>query len=272
MSYVEQLREELVAAAAREQARTGPRLSLPPLRPLALATAGLALTAILVIALATGLSTDPPRDDRSARPPAPEGRELFPGTLVPDDRYRTRGFVPALSFVVADDRWYVPDTKSPNVLQLIRVTRGGPNEGPTPFKTLAFDRIPEVYDPAVRGAGSARTAPPADFLAWLRKHPDLRAGAAEPVTVGGVPGTAMPIEADFTRPAHNDPFCRERRLRCTMLWPTAAFPDGARLRVIVLDIEPEPLVITTVAASARRLAELERAAAPVLESLRIGIR
>lgn len=272
MSYVEQLREELVAAAAREQARTGPRLGLPPLRPLALTTAGLALTAILVITLASGLSTDPPRDDRPAQPRAPEGRELFPGTLVPDERYRTRGFQPTLSFVVSDDRWYVPDTTSPNVLELIRVKRGGPNAAHGSPSTLAFDRILEVYDPAVRGENTSRTATPADFVDWLRDHPDLRVGTSEPVTVAGVPGTSTPVEADFTRPAHNDVFCRERRLRCTLLWPTAFFADGTRLRVIVLRTEPEPLVITTVAASARRLAELERVAAPVLDSLRIGIR
>lgn len=272
MSYVEQLREQLVAAATREQARTGPRLSLPPLRPLALATAGLALTAILVIALATGLSTEPPRDDRPAQPPELQGRELFPGTLVPDERYRTRGFAPALSFIVSDDNWYVPDTTSRNVLQLMRVTRGGPTERPTPAATLAFDRILEVYDPAVRGLDAARTAAPTDLLGWLRDHPDLRVGAAASVTVAGVPGTSVPIEVDFTRPAHNDPFCRERMLRCTLIFPTASAPDGTRVRLIVLRTEPEPLVITTSAVNARRLAALERVAAPVLESLRIGIR
>jgi hypothetical protein len=44
------------------------------------------------------------------------------------------------------------------------------------------------------------------------------------------------------------------------------------VRLIVLRTEPEPLVITTSAANARPLAALERVAAPVLESLRIGIR
>jgi hypothetical protein len=272
MSYVDQLRDELVAAAAREQVRTGPRLHLPPLRPLAVATAGVAMAAILVIAIAGGLSTDRAADERPVGKPPTAGRELFPGTLVPGERYRTRGFVPTLSFVVGDDQWYTPDSTSPNVLALLRVTRGGPDEGRFPPRTLAFDRIPAVYDPAVRGIEAARASTPVDLIGWLRRHPDLRVGAAEPVTIAGVRGTRVPIEAAFSRPAHNDPFCRERLRRCTLLWPTASLPDGARVRLIVLATAPEPLVITTSAANARRLAQLERAAAPVLDSLRIGIR
>lgn len=273
MSYVEQLREELVAAAAREQARRRPRLSLPPLRPLALVAAGAALLAAIAIAIAGGLRTEPPSEPVPAERPERSGRPLFGGTLVAGERYRTQAFVPELSFVVADENWYVDDPTSANVLYLNRVVRGRPN--PIPFlppSTLAFDRLVEVYDPAVRDRDAARIAAPADPLAWMREHPDLRVGAAEPVTVAGLRGTSADVRVAFDRPAHNDPWCRERNFQCSLLWPTAALIDGARLRVIVLPTEAEPLLITLAAANARRLADLERAAAPVLESLRIAIR
>jgi hypothetical protein len=272
MSFVEQLREELVEAAAREQARTRPRVALPPLRPLAVATAGLALTAILVIAIAGGLSTDRAADERPVKPPAPEGRELFDGTLFPGERYRTRNFVPALSFVVTDDNWQAFETATPDVLVLDRVVRGGPSPlGPRP--ALVFQRIGEVYDPSVRNLERARMPAPADLVAWLARHPDLRVTAPEPVTVAGVSGISANVEVRFTRPVHSDPFCRERfRRTCTFLGPNASLLDGTRLRLIQLRTEPEPLMIFTAAMSPRRLDALNRVTAPVLDSLRIGIR
>ena len=272
MSFVEQLREELVTAAAREQARTGPRLHLPPLRPVAIAAAGLALTAILVIVIAGGLSSDRAVDEHPAKPPSPEGRDLFDGTLFPGERYRTRNFVPAMSFVVADDNWLATETASPDVLALSRVNRGGP--GPAGlWPTLVFQRIGEVYDPGVRDLEAARMPAPADLHAWLARHPDLRVSRSEPVTVAGASGSSFFVEVRFTRPTHDDPLCRERRRRaCTFLGPKLSLFNHMRLRVIQLRTEPEPLTIFTVAMSPRRFDALNRATAPVLDSLRIGIR
>jgi hypothetical protein len=268
-TFVDQLREELVAAAAREQAHTGPRLHLPPLRPLALATAGLALTAILVIAIAGGLSGDRAAVERPVEQPTPAGRDLFGGTLFPGERYRTRVLVPQLSFVVADDNWDVIDATRPDVLALTRVTRGGPGPlGPRP--ALVFQRISELHDPGVRGVEAARVDAPADLHAWLARHPDLRVSRTQPVTVARVEGIAFDVEVRFDRPVHSDPYCRQRfRLTCTFLGPALSLADGMRLHMIQLPLEPEPLTIFTVATSARRLAALERAAAPVLDSLRI---
>ena len=270
-SFVDQLREELVAAAAREQAHTRPRLQLPPLRPMALATAGLALTAILVIAIAGGLSGDRVQDERPVKPPAPDGRPLFDGTLSPGERYRTRNFAPALSFVVADDNWLATETDSPDVLALSRVNRGGPGRA-GPWPTLVFRRIRELYDPGVRGREAARIPAPADLRAWLAQHPDLRVSGSEPVTVAGVEGAAFDVEVRFSRPVHSDPFCRETfRTTCTFLGPELSLPDGWRLRIIQLPVEPEPLTIFTVTTSPRRLAAPNEVAAPVLGSLRIDI-
>lgn len=272
MTYVERLREELVAAAAREQARPRPRVHVPPLRPVAVATAGLTLVAILLVAIAGGLSTDRAVDERPVKPPSPEGRDLFDGTLFPGERYRTRNFVPGLSFVVTDDNWLATDTASPDILALSRVTRGRPGPlGPRP--TLVFERIGEVFDPGVRGLGAARITAPSDLVAWLARHPDLRVSRAKAVTVAGAPGESVNAEVRFTRPTHDDPFCRERyRRACTFLAPNLSLFDDMRLRVIQLRTEPEPLTIITVAMSTRRLAVLNRAAAPVLDSLRVGIR
>jgi hypothetical protein len=236
------------------------------------ATAGLALTAILVIAIATGLNTDRAADERAVKPPAPEGRELFDGTLFPGERYRTRNFVPALSFVVADDNWLAMETASPDVLDLARVNRGGPGR-PGFWPTLVFQRIGEVYDPGVRGLETARIPAPEDLPAWLAQHPDLRVTAPDPVTVAGVPGESLSLEVNFTRPTHDDPFCRERfRRTCTFLGPELSLFNGMRLRLIQLRTEPEPLTVFTVAMSERRLQALNRVTEPVLDSLRIGIR
>ena len=269
MSYVEQLREELVAAAARERARTWPRLPLRPRRPLALA-AGLALAAILAIAVAIAARDD--RDVRPVKPPAPEGRPLFDGTLVPKERYRTRNLVPALSFVVADDNWMATETESQDVLALSRVTRGGPSRV-GPWSTLVFLQIDEVYDPRVRDLEDARTLAPADLVEnWFSAHPDIRPSRGGSVTVAGVPGMSLDAEVRFTRPAHEDPACRERfRRPCTFLTPTLSLFDGMHLRIMQLRSDPELLTIVTVAMSKRRLDALNRAAAPVLDSLSIDI-
>ena len=273
-SFVDQLREELVAAAAREQAHPRPRLTLPTLRPLVLATAGLALTAILVLAIAGALRSERDPDERPVKPPAPEGRPLFDGTLFPGERYRTRNFSPELSFVVSDDNWLAQDTETPHVLALSRVNRGGP--GPAgPWPTLIFQRIPEVYDPGVRDRAAAEMPAPPNLQAWFARHPDLRVSRAEPVTVAGVSGVSFEMEVRFTRPAHSDPACRrDHQITCTFLAPAPSWvslPDGWRLHMIQLRWKDDPFVIFTIATSERRLAALDRAAAQVLSSLRIDI-
>ena len=157
------------------------------------------------------------------------------------------------------------------MLALSRVTRGGPGRfGPWP--TLFFQRIDELYDPAVRGRDAGRIPAPEDLRAWFAQHPDLRVSASEPVTVAGVGGARFSVEVRFTRPVHSDPFCRQRfRRTCTWLGPELSLLNRSRLHVIQLGTAPEPLTIATVATSPRRLDALERAAAPVLDSLRIDI-
>jgi hypothetical protein len=149
MSFVSELRGELVAAAEREQARRLPRIERPSPRFVLTAAAAAALALIVLLAV-TALDTEPlDRGSRPAARPTPEGQDLFGGQLAPDVRYRTRAFVPALSFVVADDAWYVGETALPDALVLERRPHLEPGKFARPFGFLAFDRITEVFEPRV---------------------------------------------------------------------------------------------------------------------------
>ena len=271
MSFVTELRAELVEAAEREQERTLPRLTLP-LRPVLLtAAAAAALIAVIVVA-AGSLSTGPDRDTQPAAEPTPDAQPLFGGELRPGVRYVTRAFVPPLSFVVDDDKWRAVVTDQADLLLLERgegyFDPDGERRAPA---TLAIGYIREVYDPSVRGLQASRTAAPTDLYAWFRAHPDLRVGPAEPVTVAGVPGRRFSIEVRFDRPTHPDPACRLRfQVTCTALAPGASFQTGTLFRMTILRTEPDPLVIEVDHFTRQGLREIERAAAPLLESLRIG--
>jgi hypothetical protein len=269
--FVTTLREELVEAAERERARRLPRVHAPKPR-LVLAVAAAAAMALIVLLAAGALNTRVGDDERPAADPTPEARELFGGTLQPGVAYRTRAFVPALTFEVADRDWHVGDTTQPDVLIL---DHGEPYFDPIegvrrPPAGLWFTRIAEVYDPAVKSLVASLASAPADLHAWMRSHPDLRVGEARPVTVAGVPGERFVVEVRFRRPAHGDPRCREAiQLPCTALSPRLSFQDRTLLRVTVLRTEPEPLVIMLEHFTRAGLRDLDEAAAPVLESLRI---
>jgi hypothetical protein len=205
--------------------------------------------------------------------PAPPGptptpgneRDLFGGSLEPGVRYRTRAFIPALSFEVADTEWLVQDASSSNVLILDRRRRTAqPGSERPPRAFVTFSRVTDIYDPK-----TGRVEPaPADLLAWMRRHPDLRVGHAEPTTVAGVPGESFPVAVRFRRPAVSAPDCRRFGTVCTAINPQRFFFDGTDMRTIVLQTEPDPLVIDLIGDSRA----IEGPAAPVLRSLRIGVR
>jgi DNA-directed RNA polymerase specialized sigma24 family protein len=258
------LRAELVAAAARGV----PAYGLPRARAVLGAAAVLAIAIVLVVAFTGGRPDEPGQAARPTGTPASRERQLFGGTLAPNVRYRVGAFNPALSFVVRDSGWVAVNTGTTTSLLLAR--QPGGERPPTQF--LVFARLTEVYEPGIRGRTASLRPAPADMAAWLADHPDLRAGKPEPVTVAGVSGEAVPITVRFRRPAHADPGCEEAfRRTCTAIAPGASFFDGTRLRMIVLPTEPDPLVITQMVAPGGDLEELEAAAAPLLESLRIGV-
>lgn len=239
-----------------------------------------AIVLLVAVAVAGGLREEPEVREPPPPKPTPDGRELFGGSLEPGVRYRTRAFVPALSFEVADDDWFVPDATAPAFLQLDRRNRtDAPGSEATPLTSLIISRVVAVFDPHVPGIGASRSPAPAELYEWLRDHPDLRVGRPRPVTVAGVPGEIFDARFRFDRPAHGVP-CEEARSRsrapqlatCAALTPGIGFLDGSRVRTYVLATEPNPLVITLAALPGGDLGELAEAAAPVLESLRIGIR
>jgi hypothetical protein len=270
--FVRGLRAELVSAAAREQERRLPHLWAEPRLLLAAAAGVAALAAVIVLLASGGVRTEPAPAPSPTDSPAPDGRELFGGSLEPNVRYRTRTFVPALSFSVADGLWLVPDATKTDLLLMERRRVEQGLEGP-PTGFLAFLRLHQVFDPGTRGLDASLTAAPGDLYEWLRAHPDLRVGEASPVTVGGVPGESFRAQVRFQRPVHSDPDCRRRFLvTCTLLAPYLSLQDGTRLRVTILRTEPDPLVVTLDARDEQALAGLEEAARPVLDSLRIGVR
>jgi hypothetical protein len=267
------LREQLVTAAERQRARRLPRPG--PLAPATLVggVAAAVLAALVAVAVVGGLRGDPARDPPS--PPAPElpGRALFGGSLEAGTRYRTLVFEPTLSFVPRDADWFMRRAANIDLLQLERRNRipGRPGSERDATQFLSFGRMTEVYDPNVRALHRSRVPPPDDLHRWLSEHPDLRVGAAEPVVVAGAPGEQFGFEVSFTRPAHSDPRCRDRLMVCTRLGPPiGSFTDGSRVRMTVLDTEPDQLAITLSGRSADDLAEVEAAAQPLLESLRIA--
>jgi hypothetical protein len=271
--FVTALREELVDAAERESGRRLPRWQ-PPAPRFVLAAAAAAAMALIVLLAAGALSTRTPDDERQAAPPKPETRDLFGGTLQPGVRYRTRAFVPALSFEVTGRDWKVGETARSDVLILDHGEPFFEPEGERrPPAGLWFTRILQVNDPAVRGLAASVEPAPADLYRWMRAHPDLRVGRSEPVTVGGVPGDSFIAEVRFRRPTHDSPACRESfQVTCTVLTPEMAFQDHTLLRVTVLRTGPQPLVIMHEHFTRAGLHDLEEAAAPVLDSLQIGVR
>ena len=86
------------------------------------------------------------------------------------------------------------------------------------------------------------------------------------MTVANVPGKRFRLRPEFDRPAHVDPWCaRYTQFTCALIAPSLNWPDGAHLEMIVLETEPQPLVIVLFGISAGDLAAVENAAAPLLE-------
>lgn len=276
--FVRDLRSELVAAAAREEARGVPRVSWPVSRLLFLGAAVAATAAIVVVLATGGLRSEPAHHDAvpGARP-TPEGRQLFGGTLEEGVRFRTQAFIPALSFVAVGPNWEVRDATSPETLGLIvrspakDLGDGLKSEGP-PAGALVFLRITQVYDPDVKGLQRSVTTAPADLYTWLRAHPDISVGPEKPVTVAGVPGRRFDAAVRFDRPVHEDPLCKQRTLEvCTFLAPNLSLFDGDVMRVTILQTEPDPLIIVEATYPDGDRASVQKQSDALLKTLRIGV-
>jgi hypothetical protein len=233
------------------------------------AVAAAVLIAIVALAAAGGgveratVTPTPAPAERGDRP-------LFGGSLEPGVRYRTRAFIPALSFSVADTEWIVDDATQPDRLVLERRIRTrAPGSELPPRSYLAFSRISVVVDPR---PGDRADLAVADLYAWMRRHPDLVVGPRTAATVGGVPGDRFHVAVRFSRPARAAGACRPLLLVCTSITPDRYFEDGTQMSTIVLRTEPDPVVIDVVGLTKRDLDAIDAPAARVLRTLRIGVR
>jgi hypothetical protein len=218
------------------------------------AVAAAVLVAIVALAAASGgvkrvtVTPTPAPAERGDRP-------LFGGSLEPRVRYRTRAFVPELSFAVADGEWIVPDATQPDRLLLVRRIRSGaPGGERDPRSYLSFSRAPVSADRLPRA---------------LRSDRRLAVGRPRPTMVAGVPAESFGVGLRFPDPATA---CRALLLVCTTIPPGRYLVAGTRMRRIVLSTRPGPLVVDLIGATQRDLDKVAGPAADVLRTLRIGPR
>jgi hypothetical protein len=228
---------------------------------------GVAAAAVLVAIVVVG-APGGVRESREPTPTPAAGQPLFGGSLEPGVRYRTRSFVPPLSFVVSDGDWLVQDATGTDHLQLDRRIRTeAPGSELPPRSWLTFSRIARVFDPRFRHRNADLAMN--NLYAWMRHHPDLVVGPAEPVTVAGIHGRSFPVTVRFSKPARAAGACRPLLVVCTSIAPDRYYPDGTRLRTIVLPLADGPFVIDIQGRTQRDLDEVEVPAAAVLRSLRL---
>jgi hypothetical protein len=93
-----------------------------------------------------------------------------------------------------------------------------------------------VYDPVVE---SKRLPLPADLIGWIRDHPDLESGEPTPLTVAGLPATAIDVTVTYPSDGPKG--------------QTAQFIDdgvgslnlefGIRERIVLVELPDRPLLI-----------------------------
>ena len=227
------------------------------------AAAAAVLVAIVVVGAPGGVRTT-----ENPEPTPAAGRPLFSGSLEAGVRYRTRSFIPPLSFVVSDRDWMAMDATRTDVLRLDRRIRSDAPGSELPSRSsLTFSRLTQVPELPRRSADLALV----NVHAWLKNHRDLVVGRARPVTIAGIRGRSFPVAVHFSRPARAAGACRPLLIVCTSIAPDRYYPDGTRLRTIVLPLADGPFVIDLQGTSQRDLDEIEAPAAAILRSLRIDV-
>jgi hypothetical protein len=219
------------------------------------AVAAAVLVAIVALTAAGGGVKHVTPTPTPAPPPERGDRPLFGGSLEPGVRYRTRAFVPALSFAVGDSEWIVDDATQPDRLLLIRRIRSGaPGGERDPRSYLSFSRSP---------------VPTGRLRAALRTNRGLLVGRPRPTVVAGVRAQRFSVALRFRDPATA---CRTLRLVCMMIPSGRYLTAGTRMRRTVLTTASGPLVIDLIGDTQRDLERIEAPAARVLLTLRIGVR
>jgi hypothetical protein len=232
------------------------------------AVAAAILLAIVAFAASSGGVKSAPPTPTPTATPASE-RDLFGGSLEPRVRYRTRSFAPRLSFVAGDTEWLVQDATQPEHLVVERRLRTNRPGSELPSRAaVVFSRVFQVTDPK-----EGRLLNVNSLYPWLRQHPDLVVGRAEPVTVAGREGLRFDETVRFTKPAVSASACRMRLLVCTLIAPNRFYENGTRMHTYVLPMPAEnPLVIDILAQTKRDLDEVEVPAMELLRTLTISFR
>jgi hypothetical protein len=272
MSYVDDLRAELVAAAARQGEQGIPRPARR--RPLiALGAGALAAAAVVVVlGISTGSDVAPPRPVAPAGAPKPEGKPLYGGSLEAGVRYRTLEFRPPLSFVATDGDWFVSQAVELTELFIERRERGvKPGSGDDVVRGgVGFGWMPvALYDPTREARHEIPV--PEDLAGWLDAHPDISATKARPTRLAGLEGTTFDVHVDMRSLEHQDRSCFvQNRRRCVALGPNVTLPDGLREHVTILETTRGPLLISVESLDAEGLRLLEDPAKELLDTLRVG--
>jgi len=184
-------------------------------------------------------------------PAEPAMRPLFGGSLEAHVRYRTRFFVPPISFAVGDGDWLAQGTTQPDRLLLVRRRRtGAPGGELDPRSYLSFSRS---------------ALPPRRVRLAMRADRRLVVGRSRLTLVAGTPAEIFPVRLRFRDQATA---CRVLLLVCTTIPPGSYLVRGTWMRRIVLMIPSGPLVIDLIGATRRDLDAVTPPATAVLDTLR----
>lgn len=185
----------------------------------------------------------------------PTGGALLPGI------YTTGRFDPRVTFTLEEQpgaRWRA-DADHPDLLSIAK-------EG---HAFLTFLRPSEVIDPETLEA----VDPPADYVAWLRNHPNLEAGDPTPASIGGFDGIQLdiasitPVEGQRCGIGGDDP-------PCVAIAPVSEgapfiFAEGTAARITVLEVGGEAILVA-IEDQSETYEEFLPQAEQVLESVEFG--
>ena len=150
----------------------------------------LALVAVIAVACGDdGAKGTPEAGSPSASVTAGASPTSAAGGALSAGTHTSESFATAVSLTVGEGWKLVVD--APDIFVVERT----PQPGST-FGYIAFLYPPEVYDPTETEL--LLEPPPADFVTWFNDHRLLTIVDTQPVTLGGIEGTAFEITAGNT--------------------------------------------------------------------------
>jgi class 3 adenylate cyclase len=172
----------VVYAVTRDATARAPR-TVP--RPVLLGGAGLAVVAVLAIALVAGSQLIRPPTSSPEPTAAPVAQRVTIGPL-PIGTYKSTGFEPAVTFDIVDQSWNATGD-TPTMLGLLHVSE--------PLGTVEFLRVGEVLEsPCGQGGEGGQTEPSAaDVLTKLQGLQHLSVSEPKTVRIGGYTGRQVDI-------------------------------------------------------------------------------